>query len=148
MNRAEQNHIWVVAADAGRARFFRAAESDGHLKELDDMLDPDSRSTAAELQSDRLGHVRNSRGSHSLEQRPSLHEAEALAFARRVGHRLVEARRRGDFQRLYLAADPKFLGLLRAELDAPTRRLVAGEIDKDVSRESADAIRQRLPGIL
>ena len=44
--------VWVVAADAARARIFRARRSDGALTEIEDLANPDVRRLCESLGSD------------------------------------------------------------------------------------------------
>jgi protein required for attachment to host cells len=53
-----------------------------------------------------------------------------------VADYLNDAAMRGAFQKLVLAAPPKFLGDLRAALGAKARGMVSGEIHKDLTKET------------
>lgn len=139
--------IWVVAADAARARIFRAGKTDGGLTELQDLLNPDIRGGQRSVRADRLGHAHDAThgGGHSMQRNATEDHQVAADFGRELARRLTRARRDGQFDRLYLLAEPHLLGVLRDSLDAPTRRLVAGELDKDLTRQGKASIRRRLP---
>ena len=138
--------VWVVAADRARARIFRAQPGGRRLVELEDLLNPQARVKPRRIVSDRYGRARNAAGgSSTLNRRIGVVEQNALDFAHLIGGRLVRAAHEGDAQRFYLVATPRFLGLLRKELDAPTRKLVAGEVGRDMTRHRVDSIRRRLP---
>lgn len=138
--------VWVVAADAARARIFRARRRDGALTEIEDLANPDVRHGQRSLHADRQGHVASARrGGHSLQRNATEDHQVAADFARRLARRLALGRRRGEVDRIYLLAEPHLLGVVRETLDRPTRRLLAGEIDRDLTRQSALAIRRRLP---
>jgi len=143
---AAPTRIWVVAADAARARIFRAARADGGLTEIEDLLNPDVRDERA-LHADRLGHAPDAThgGGHSLQRNATEDRQVAADFGKTLARRLVAARKRGQFDRLYLLAEPRLLGVVRDGLDAPTLRLIAGELDKDLTRQGAATIRARLP---
>ncbi|HNO59804.1 MAG TPA: host attachment protein, partial [Plasticicumulans sp.] len=70
---------------------------------------------------------------------------EALNFARELSEHLRLSRVQGLFDRLYIAAAPAFLGLLRGRLDSPTAQLVIDEVSKDLTQLAPDAIRRHLP---
>lgn len=139
------HQIWIVAADAGRARIFSAALVDGELTELEDMLAPAARLHAHERASDRKGHVAGGAGGHAFEPHESAAEHDAGDFARRLCQRLATARHEGQLSRLYLIAAPAFLGKLRAHLDRDTQALVREEIASDLCHKPARAIRAALP---
>ena len=141
--------IWVVAADASRARFFQTQSSRGPLEELQDLVHPGSRLAEHELVSDRpgAGRGRPQGGGvgHSVGHEQDAVDEERERFARDVAAALREARERGRCQRLHLLAAPRFLGSLRAHLDAATRECVVSEHAVDVTTETPDQLRARLP---
>jgi protein required for attachment to host cells len=69
-------------------------------------------------------------------------------FAADVSSQLVRCLRETQATRVYVLADPEFLGLLRQRMDARTRGCVVGEIDKSVARHSPAQIRTSLPSLL
>jgi protein required for attachment to host cells len=144
---APPTRIWVVAADAARARIFRAGRRDGNLTEIEDLLNPDARDGGRALRADRLGHAANAArgGGHSLQRNADEPCNVASEFGRRLARHLVAARRRGEFERVYLVAEPHLLGVVRDGLDAPTRRCLAAAVAQDVTRRGATTLRQRLP---
>jgi protein required for attachment to host cells len=54
----------------------------------------------------------------------------------------------GEFERLMLIAAPDFLGLLRKHLSPPLTRMVAIEIPKVLTQQTAADIRAHLPEYL
>lgn len=140
--------VWVVTADAARARIFRAAQRG--LVEVEDLQNPVAGRAERTLRTDRQGHASNATrgGGHSLQRNATGPQHETLEFARRLARRLSSGRRHGELDRIYLIAEPQLLGALRGCLDRSTRRLVAGTIDKDLTRQPPRAIRQRLPARL
>ena len=139
--------IWVVAADAARARIFRARRADGSLTEIEDLLNPDARDGGRARRADRMGHAANAArgGGHSLQRNADEPRQVLIEFGQRLARRPTEARKRGEFDRIYVVAEPHLLGVVRDGLDRATRRLLAGAVAKDVSRRGAATIRERLP---
>lgn len=139
--------VWVVVADAAHARILEAHHHDGELREIGDRLNAEARLQPHEAQADRAGQVMQGShgGAHAFEPRQSYEDHVAAAFARQLGRELCEARQKGAMQRLYLLADPAFLGHLRAELDAPTQALVVEERAADLVRHPLQDIRKALP---
>lgn len=137
---------WVVVADSGSARIFGADSPVGPLEELADFTHPEALVSERSLVSDRAGRATDSHGrSHSYESEDSPREVEARNFAKLLGHEICLARARGDFEHLLLVAPPRFLGNLRASLDAETRKRVDSELPSDFVSLSAREIRARLP---
>ena len=144
------NAIWIIAADAGRARIFSASRDDGQLEELFDFVNPDARLQDHEALSDRRGHVTQGAAGigHAFEPRESHGEHIAEAFAKDLCHRLGVAQRSGEVKRIYLLAAPQFLGLLRKNLDKATHALVAQELATDLTSHPVSDIRSALPARL
>jgi protein required for attachment to host cells len=55
------------------------------------------------------------------------------------------ARAAGEIDGLMVVAAPRFLGLLRQRLDPTTHKIVAFELDRDLTRLGAEEIRTHLP---
>ena len=99
---------WVLAADGSRARIFETQGLKLDLRQVGDLRNPAPR-TAEPAEKDR-------------EQ-----------FARTVAEFLEQSRLQQRFDRLRVAVEPRFLGVLREHLTSETRKLVYEEIDNDVS---------------
>ncbi|WP_296805566.1 host attachment protein, partial [Thiocapsa sp.] len=57
-------------------------------------------------------------------------------------------RNKGELQKLYVIAAPAFLGMLRKHQSPSLKQLVAGEVDKNLTTHSPEAIRKSLPDFL
>lgn len=135
---------WVVLADEGRARILEMRESGTDLADVEEITDAAAHADNADLRRDAYG--RRGGGSAADAQRGGStttsagedkldHEAEL--FARRVAQLLREAHQKGRFERLRIAAAPKFLGRLRKQLDQQESAVVDEELDKDLLQLSA-----------
>ena len=82
---------------------------------------------------------------HSVGHEHDASEHERDRFAREVAKALADACRKDRFARLHVLAAPRFLGALREHMDDDTRARLAGEHDVDVTAETAEQIRSRLP---
>lgn len=142
--------IWVLAADTTRARVFATDKRNGKLVEQFDMVNPEARLQESEFITDQSGRTANSAtGMSHTYGTGEKHKPRALeAFARDVARRLEESRANGKFGRLYVVADPTFLGMLRNAMSGATAKLVAGEVDKNLARGSVAQVRGALPDFL
>jgi protein required for attachment to host cells len=141
--------IWIVTADASRARFLQVAGRDNTLTEVEDLVNPEGRLHNREINSDASGRFRgNDRpGGHSSDDETRTTDHNSELFAKRIGAFLDKARTEHRFDKLYVVAAPKFLGLLRKELGKETEKLVLDELDKDLSWFNAREIERYLgPG--
>ncbi len=138
---------WILTADRARARIFTAESSRGPLIEMEDLVHPEARLRAQGLTSDAPGRTYDGgrQGGHTVGHEDDPGRIEAERFAKEVCEALSLARKAGRFEKLYVVAAPTFLGLLRECLDPATRRLVAGELDKNLAAHAAAEIRAHLP---
>jgi protein required for attachment to host cells len=143
----------IVAANAGRARFFLRIGRSGRPDEINDMVNAASRLRATELETDNLGRRSASKSKHNVgqptppsgyqpHQTPQEHENEL--FARSVADYLVQLHREGRFTRLVLVASPEFLGVLRKLLDPQLQALIEQEINKDYTQLRPDELMTQL----
>jgi hypothetical protein len=68
------------------------------------------------------------------------HDLIVADFAHKLGKFLNASRKNNKFKELRVAAEPKFLGLIKSELDAETTKCVRGWIRKDLQKETTRQI--------
>jgi len=143
-------YTWVVVADSTRARIFNAESSSANLAETEGLLHPESRLHDRDLTSDLPGRSFDSKGSgrHAMESPTDPKHELAIEFARAIARHLEASRVKKDFEQLVIVAAPSFLGLLREQLSATCRKLVAFELNKNLVQQSPDEIRAHLPKLL
>lgn len=140
------NTTWIVVAESARARVFSRAGIKGRLQEIADLSHPESRLHDRELTSDMPGRSFDSHGQgrHSMEQPTDPQDREAQAFAEEIARQVDHGRRERSFDALVLVAPPKFLGLLRAELNKLTRDLIVAEINRNLVEADPETIGQHV----
>jgi protein required for attachment to host cells len=148
MNQSGTGAIWVVAADSVRARLFEVRGTDGLMTEVLDLSNPQSRLSDRDLVSDRGGRVRvggdsSRRHVYGEDNRERTHTRKL--FAARIAAALDELRANGRLGRVYLVAEPGFLGVLKSQLTPETRTLVAGSINSGLATSPISEIRATLP---
>lgn len=135
-------HYWILAADSSEARLFTREKKFSKPTERQDWLHPESRLPGSDLEHDRQGKTFSSHGHDQSDNQKQTDPKtrEARDFARDVANYLDTARAKGEFESLSIVADPSFLGLLREYLDSETRDRVDQEVDKNLTRRSAETI--------
>ncbi len=128
--------LWIVAADSSRARIFEVSPPDRHFQEIEDLANPPGRGTNRDIRSDGYGRFygkgeRDQGHTASPPVDAVTHETEL--FSKDVGEYLDKARTEHRYDKLYLIASPKFLGLIRQNLSKEAQKLVEKELAKDVS---------------
>jgi protein required for attachment to host cells len=137
---------WIVVADKHRCRIFQQTSRNGSLEELADLVAPATRLKNQDINTDRHGHAFDSggQGRHAMGSSVEPVEQEAIRFAKEVAAKLEAGRQQNSFTRLYVVAEPRFLGYLRQNYSRPLKDTIEAEIDKDWTTQTADEIRDRL----
>jgi protein required for attachment to host cells len=142
--------IWVLVADAARARLFQVEQPRQTLAPAlgEELIGSNLRSR--EIGSDRPGRTFDSggQGRHAMEPPtdPARHAQEE--FARDVVRLLDEKRTSRAFERLIVVAPPQFLGDLRGLMPQQLRESVSAEIAKDLSKLPAHELQDHLRDVL
>lgn len=138
--------IWILAADNSRARIFAADKAAGSLHEIQTLASPEGRLHEGDLTTDKGGRGHDPMaGAHGINGEEAHKQENADRFAGLVCETLETARNKGELQKLYVIAAPAFLGMLRKHQSHSLRNLIAGEIDKNLTTQSPEAIRKSLP---
>ncbi|WP_258193396.1 host attachment protein [Paraburkholderia sp. BL25I1N1] len=110
---------WLVVADGGRARVFQTPGLKLDLQEVEVLVNDEYTGTA-------------------------LTEKDREKFAKRVAAYLEEGRLRQLYNRLRLAMEAKFLGMVRSNLSEEARRMIFEQISEDLLALSKQEIEARL----
>jgi protein required for attachment to host cells len=157
MMKPDKKPMWVVVLDASYARLFTLNPGAAHpigqapeLTEFETLAHPEGRMSREELGADGGGTTPNTGrgGWHTTSHDDDPKREELDRFAHEVAHRLNSARTANAFETLALVAAPTMLGLLRHELDEPTRRTVTFELGKHMLHASPRELREALPAHL
>lgn len=137
---------WVVVCNKEIARIFEV-EKFGSLKEIHTLVHPQSGMKAEMLTRDGLGQTTEmvQKGHNTMEPQTPLKLKEAMHFARDVAKYLITKKNDSGFKRMFLMAEPGFLGLLREELDQNVVKCIEEEIPKDLTKFEAKQIWEYMP---
>lgn len=131
---------WVVVANSAAARIFRVDEH--HLlQETENLEHNESRLHVRDLTNDLPGRTSDR---YPLDSQTSPKDNEVQLFATELSHHLQSAHQQGHFARLYLAASPSFLGLLRPML-SPLQSTIIEEVSKDLTKLRPEEIKKHFP---
>lgn len=144
---------WIVSADTGRARIFSESDPNSPLQEIEDMVNPEARTRTSDEYTDRMGPRAAGQSTHKTggalptslyEPQQTPEEREEQVFARDICAMLLKAKQEGRFDRLALVAAPRFLGVLRMQLDPQLKQFVIYEIDKDYAHSNGQQLREQI----
>jgi len=133
---------WYVVADAAKARIFQHNGPKDPAEEVHTLVNPAARVHESALTSDAPGAQANGgSGTHGMEEKISPREAEDQRFAREVIVQVRHALNENRIKQFYMAAPPHFLGLLRSAMDDRVSKALAGDLDKNLSKVTAEEAR-------
>jgi protein required for attachment to host cells len=138
---------WILTADSSRARIFEWKGRERSFSEIADFLLPEGRSTDGDLVTDVPGRFYGKGEQYQSHKAaphtdPVQHATEL--FAKSLADYLDKARTENRYERLYLVAPPKFLGLIREKLSKETHKLIQKELARDISWFDAREIEEYL----
>ena len=139
--------VRILVADASKARLFRVESPTGELIEVSSDVNPEARLHDNDLTTDKPGRAADSMnsGRSAMEDTTDPKEVESQKFARQLNDKLEKARNKGEIEKLYIAAPPRFLGELRKHFKPELKSLIVEEIGKDFSHLDAKNLRKHLP---
>jgi protein required for attachment to host cells len=127
--------VWYVIADGGRARFV-ARDDNGTYRTVLSFVAAEMHERARDLGLDRPARVKESAAParHAIEPRRDLHAAAKEDFVKLVAEQLDAEHGRGQFDKLVLVAPSGVLTELKQSLSKPMANLVAGDLQKDLTK--------------
>lgn len=139
---------WLLVADEGVARILEWNADAGSLTEIETLTNAAAHARSAKLRRDAFGRRKGggTRAGGSVTDSAGKDEQhrEAEGFARRVAGWLDHARHAQRFDRLQIAAAPRFLGLIRSQLSAGVGDCVHNECNLDLAHLDANELARRL----
>ncbi len=159
---------WVIAADSNRARIFELAEGN-KLREIEDMYNPEGRLMEGEQVSDAEGSfaqggpvrgggstgpgvagaaIGGSRGQGSTgEPQENWREHDVNMFSKQLVRYLDKARNDHRFDKLCVIAPPRFLGLIRQNMNKEVAKMVEEEFPKEITSLDTRNVEQYLQSL-
>lgn len=137
---------WFLVANTCVAKIYKVGTKQS-LVEVEVLTHPESRLHNQDLVVDKPGRDFESMGNtrHAIEPKVTPKQNEFHIFAKILAGHLEKALEQGLFEKLYLAASPTLLGLLRHELKPHLQKHISGELDKDMTHLKAEEIVEQMP---
>lgn len=125
---------WILTANRSSASLFESDWPGKSMRRIQDIPHPQGRMQNRDIDVDKPGRSFDSfgQGRHAMstDQEPTEHIAQQ--FAQDLAELLNKGRVTHAYDKLVLMAEPKFLGILRAALDANTADLVVQTVNKEL----------------
>lgn len=132
------NTTWILTANRSGASLFESGGRGTPIHRVQDIPHPQGRLQNREIDADRPGRAFDSlgKGRHGMSTAHEPTEQLAMEFARELANLLNKGRTTHAYDKLVLVAEPRFLGMLRAALDAHTAALVVQSVNKELPEVS------------
>jgi len=143
-------NIWILVADAGRARIVSKAEGTDGLAIVQQLNNPLGRAHNVDLVSDQRGSFEKhgSGVKSAMEMRTEPHEEMAREFARKLNHVLEKAASARAYDLLAVVAPPHFLGLLRTGMKPEQQNKLVLCLARDYMHLSHAELQRQLDQVL
>ncbi len=144
----ERKKIWLLVADAARARLFEVDRRARRFVLRDSWADDAAAGKGSDLVADRPGRTFDSagQGRHAMEPPTAPKTVAKAQFLAMLAEHLVLEARRQSFDELHVVAAPRALGELREKFDGAVRDRLRGELAKDLMPSSEAELESALGG--
>ena len=139
--------VWVVVGNRAEMNIYYA-ENVKKLVHIKTLHHNESQLHKKDLSSDKQGSHRGSFGTDTMEAKTPAKVKEANHFAHQVAQFLEDGVNHQQVERIYLIANPEFIGILRQTIKPHVAKIIEKEIHKDLMHSTPEQIRDYLPPVL
>ena len=141
---------WILIADGARARIMAYHGPGQHLTEVAGHTYDADHSATHDLVTDSAGRTHSSvgPGRSAIEAHTDPHRDLKTHFAHRLNDILQRELAAGAFDKLIVVATPVTLGDLRQHYSDQVRKVIAGEVSKDLTKTPNAEIASHLGDVL
>ena len=139
----KRKKTWVIVANGDTARLFDLPARNAPLVPLEDhVLAAPEINAYADTQG--MSHSSVGASQRRMSPRTEPEDLALEAFARVISDKLSDALKRGEYERLVIAAAPRLMGHLREHLEMAVKATIWLEIDKDFAQMPLDKLGKAL----
>jgi protein required for attachment to host cells len=141
---------WILIADRGGARLFTHRGRSTGLELIEAIPHPEGRLKNGDINADKHGRAFDSKGvgRHAMSTSQEPTAQMSMRFAKQLSERLEQGAMRNAFDRLVVAAAPRFLGDLRGTMGDNASARLTTTLNKDLSGADERELRGHLADIL
>lgn len=142
-------NTWIIVSNSTEARIYQLLKFP-KIEEIETFVHPESHLLNQELVSSKQGRTFQSTNTSrsAYEPKTSPKQLEVDKFAKSLGEHLATSLQKGMFDRLYIFAEPSFLGCLRQYLSKNTKDAIIKEDPKDLTKHKISEIEKHLEDLL
>ena len=140
---------WLILANSSCMKLFRFPTDTRQLTNAETTHFDERHKRAHDVNTDKEGRTYPSIGGQSsaYERHNDLRKIEQEEFAEEIAHKLNEAARKNEFDRLYLAISKEFYGILKTKFSLELQKKIAEHTQKDLMHEKIHDIWSHFPSM-
>lgn len=140
-----RNNTWILIANSAKAKIVEDRDGKGPMAVIREIENPDGRTNAAGLVSDRPSRPQSSTGERSaLAPRIDPHRNVQQHFAHKLIDVLDAGRRNNAFGNLVIASSRPFLGILLDQCDEQLRHVLRKSIPRNLCDLPLEDVREAI----
>jgi protein required for attachment to host cells len=143
-NSQSDGPTWVAITSQAKMKIFKQTPGTGELHHLTTIENPMVDSSDTDISRHTPGVSMEGGRHHVMSGGDSPHDIETAAFIRAIAVHLDHERRQHNVSHLIIAAEPRLLGHLKAQLSTETLQIVSQWIDKDLEKEPTEKLLGRV----
>jgi protein required for attachment to host cells len=151
-NAIEQNSkiTWLVIAQRTGAKFFQNLGPGRNFKLVQELSFPKGRAQNREIDTDRSGMIASKQNpeQHPFDPEEKAHQHLGEVFSKQIADLLEKERGRSTFDQVVLIAEPKFLGMIKAQLSQSTLKTLLATIGKELDERQENHLLERALDLL
>ena len=135
--RLDVKRTWMLVASGSSAKVFVLTKAGEEAKFLFELENPSGRKKNRDLDTDRPGRLFNSSAGympHGLASVSDTHEHYLDLFAKAIADHLASSQSKNEYEQLFVAAEPHFLGKLSQTLATHSNIEVLAKMSKDLTK--------------
>ena len=136
-----QDTYWMIVANGSCMKLFKFADDNRELEKPLVTLHPESSLKQKDFDTDKHGRTGHGNDSESVPTK----KLEEKKFAKEISTYLKRGLENKEYTRLYLAASPTFLGMLRDEMPKEVQGLITEETNRDLTKLPTSEIWSHFP---
>ncbi len=141
---------WILIANGAHARIMQNKGVGKGIEAVPGMVFQQETDSAGDIMADRPGRSFDSvgRGRHAMEYGTNPVRVREKQFCEKLCETLERTRLSGKFARLLLVASPQTLGDLRKSMPGGLKRVLCGEIAKDLTHVPNGGLTEHLADVI
>jgi protein required for attachment to host cells len=136
--------LWALVANSSSAFIYEIVGRGKEIRDIQSFDHPEGREKSGAILSDRPGRTfdKVGVGRHAVGTKVDVRSHEQKIFAHEIAEMLFKALSENRFHKLAIISPPQFLGEIKHALHDNVKKVIANEIDKEISTDATPQTRK------